>query len=327
MRNLVLLALFVATVAWGDTLLKQGGVTIGPVTSINCGTNMTCSRSGSVGTLSSSGGGGSGGSGAPVDAGYVVLSGHSSGSTNERTLSAGNYTSIDTGTAGQVQVDWAHGLTCSSGQALVSSGTSAMQCTSTLTASDVACAGTCVADAEISAVSASKLSGYVNLESQVTGILPVPFGGTGLDSTADNHLIVGIGTDTNTVSLLPSCSNATTSKLLYNNSTHVFSCGTDQTGGAGSSNFVEVEVDFGASGNDTASTTVTGQSWVTGTSKVLCTPTMLSTTDRDEGAEDVLIEDIDVAIHTRVVSTGFTVTAHAGQGITFGKFKFHCTGG
>lgn len=35
------------------------------------------------------------------------------------------------------------------------------------------------------------------------------------------------------LSVLPSCSNATTEKLLYNSTTHVFSCGSDQTGAGG----------------------------------------------------------------------------------------------
>jgi hypothetical protein len=44
---------------------------------------------------------------------------------------------------------------------------------------------------------------------------------------------VGNGT-TFAVSVIPSCSNATTSKLLYNTSTNTFTCGTDQdTGGGG----------------------------------------------------------------------------------------------
>ena len=51
-------------------------------------------------------------------------------------------------------------LTCSAGQALTSNGT-VYACTSTLTASDVACAGACVADAEIAGVAGSKVSGAV----------------------------------------------------------------------------------------------------------------------------------------------------------------------
>jgi hypothetical protein len=45
----------------------------------------------------------------------------------------------------------------------------------------------------------------------------------------DNTFSVGNGSGWNTVTL-PSCSNTSTSKLLYNSSTHAFSCGTDQTG-------------------------------------------------------------------------------------------------
>ena len=36
------------------------------------------------------------------------------------------------------------------------------------------------------------------------------------------------------LSVLPSCSNGTTDKLLYNSTTHVFTCGSDQTGAGGS---------------------------------------------------------------------------------------------
>lgn len=49
---------------------------------------------------------------------------------------------------------------CSTGQAVTSTG-SAFVCTSTLTASDVACSGACVSDSEISAVGGGKVSGTV----------------------------------------------------------------------------------------------------------------------------------------------------------------------
>ncbi len=51
-------------------------------------------------------------------------------------------------------------LACSSGEALTSNGT-AQSCTATLTASDLVCSGTCVADAEIAAVAGAKVSGTV----------------------------------------------------------------------------------------------------------------------------------------------------------------------
>jgi len=58
-------------------------------------------------------------------------------------------------------------------------------------------------------------------------------GGTGLAATADDAVWVGDSTSAVTARTLPSCSDGATSKLLYNNSTNIFSCGTDQTGTGG----------------------------------------------------------------------------------------------
>ena len=69
---------------------------------IDCRTNMTCTVDGGVLLLSAASGGASSG-GAPVDGGFVVWT--SVGSTNERVLTAGTSTSINTGTAGQIKVD------------------------------------------------------------------------------------------------------------------------------------------------------------------------------------------------------------------------------
>jgi hypothetical protein len=229
-------------------------------TTINCtGTGVTCTQSGTTMTLNAASAGG----GAPVDGGYVVW--QTAGSSNERTLSAGNYTNIDTGTASQIQVDWAHGLTCSAGQAMTSGSTSTLACTSTITASDVACSGTCVADGEIAGVAGSKVSGAVSSAtalaadpadcsanqyanainasgtltcaqpgfSNLSGAATITQGGTTETASTEDAVLVGASTTDWAPAVLPSCSNATTSKLLYNNSTNAFSCGTDQTGGAG----------------------------------------------------------------------------------------------
>lgn len=59
-----------------------------------------------------------------------------------------------------------------------------------------------------------------SLETVMTGVL-------------DDEVAVGTSADTGTYKALPSCSNATTSKLLYNTTTNEFSCGTDQSGGGG----------------------------------------------------------------------------------------------
>lgn len=154
------LALSLAT---AQLTVQEEGVTLGSAWIINCsGSGITCTREAATRkvTMSVSSSGGGDGGGIP-DTIPVITYSASSDLSSERVLSAGNYTTVDLGTAAQAQVDWAHGLTCSAGQALTTSGTTAMACTSTLTASDLACAGTCVADAEIAAVSGSKVSGAV----------------------------------------------------------------------------------------------------------------------------------------------------------------------
>jgi len=65
--------------------------------------------------------------------------------------------------------------------------------------------------------------------------LGVAYGGTATSTApVDNSLFVGNGS-TFYQSVLPSCSNPTTSKLLYNNSTRAFTCGTDVSGSGGGS--------------------------------------------------------------------------------------------
>ena len=59
-------------------------------------------------------------------------------------------------------------------------------------------------------------------------------GGTGLTATTDDGVFVGDSSSAMTSRTLPSCSNSSTSKLLYDNSTNTFSCGTDQNTGTGS---------------------------------------------------------------------------------------------
>lgn len=85
-------------------IVKDEGVRQGTAraTVINCsGAGVTCTQSGTTMTLTIPGGGGSGG-GAPVDGGFVTFSGGTTGSTNERTLTAGTNVTISTATPGQV---------------------------------------------------------------------------------------------------------------------------------------------------------------------------------------------------------------------------------
>lgn len=158
-----MLTLLLVALVSGQVKIRDEGLTKGTATAIDCvGSGITCTAVSGTGTITVTAGGSSdgGAGGIPATIPAVTYSATADLSA-ERVLSNGNYTVIDNGTAAQSQVDWAHGLTCTSGQALTSSGTTAMACTSTLTASDVACAGTCIADGEIAGVSGSKVSGNV----------------------------------------------------------------------------------------------------------------------------------------------------------------------
>lgn len=89
------------------------------------------------------------------------------------------------------------------------------------------------------------------------------------DTYADDNVTVYDSETTSVPTSLPSCSNATTSKLLYNTSTNAFSCGTDQSGGAGAS-WTEAEVNFGTTPTRSARFTVTDGT-VSGSSKIIIT--------------------------------------------------------
>ena len=67
-----------------------------------------------------------------------------------------------------------------------------------------------------------------------TSFLSIARGGTGTSTTPSaSQILLGNGTGYD-YATLPSCSDSINSKLLYNNSTRTFSCGTDQSGGGGS---------------------------------------------------------------------------------------------
>lgn len=112
---------------------------------IDCYGGTACSVDGGVLRIWTADAGAASSGGAPVDAGYIVWSSAATtGSTNERVLSAGTNTTIDTATPGQVQVDLsgtiaqslggtgAGALTCAAGERLTSNGT-AYSCSAVVT--------------------------------------------------------------------------------------------------------------------------------------------------------------------------------------------------
>jgi hypothetical protein len=159
----------------------------------------------------------------------------------ERVLTAGTNTSVDVGTAGQVKIN-VSGLepagafsgvgTCTNQFARVLNDTAAPTCAGVGVADFTANQGT------TTQVLHGNAAGQPSWGALVTADLPtvaVTKGGTNLTTIAANQVWVGTAADTVAVKTIPSCSNATTSKLLYDNATQTFSCGTDQTSAGGAS--------------------------------------------------------------------------------------------
>jgi hypothetical protein len=117
-----------------------------------------------------------------------------------------------------------------------------------------------------------------------------------------------------------------TDKMTGWDAAGAMTCAAD-AGAGGAPNYVEVDVTFAALGDNIVTTVVTGQAWVTATSKITCSPTMLATSTKAEGEEDAVIERLSAAIHTRVAGTGFSLTVMPAEGDASGVFKFHCVGG
>lgn len=93
---------------------------------------------------------------------------------------------------------------------------------------------------------------------------------------------------------------------------------------SGSGNAVEVTVAMPSDGSGWAQTVVTGQAWVTATSKIVCQP-FNDGGDSNNTDEVYSLAEFSATTSTRVASTGFTLTAASPNGVT-GTFKFHCLG-
>jgi hypothetical protein len=270
--------LLVAGAARGDVLLKNNGTTVGPVTTLNCGTNMTCSRSGSVGTIASSGGGGSnpnvtcaadealrwdGSSWSCIskiraawmaDAGITAQTATALASdptdcgpnqyatainaSGDLTCSQVAYSqltgtpTIPPDTSGASYWTRTPEASLSNETAMSSLGTGIVLNTSGTGTPSIYAGAACTNQfiRSLDALGAPTCNS-VHLATDTTGTLPISKGGTTETAATDNAVLVGVDNTDWAPKVLPSCSNPTTDKLLYNTTTRSFSCGTDQTGG------------------------------------------------------------------------------------------------
>ena len=72
-----------------------------------------------------------------------------------------------------------------------------------------------------------------------------------------------------------------------------------------------------------ATTSVTGQSWVTANSYIICK--CLGLTSEDHDAEDAIVEGVRFETYNIVPGVGFDIIGHAPEG-TYGKYKINCLG-
>lgn len=93
----------------------------------------------------------------------------------------------------------------------------------------------------------AELEGVLDLQ-DLQGTLTVAKGGTGAAPGGDDQVLVSDSTSAATWRTVPDCDNGTTSKLLYDQGTNAWSCGTDQGGGGGVSDGDKGDVVVSGSG-------------------------------------------------------------------------------
>lgn len=148
--------------------------------------------------------------------------------------------------------------------------------------------------------------------------LPVTHGGTANSAAGDDQVLVGNGS-TLQLKTLSDCQGAGKA-VTYTVSSNSWGCNTIASGAG---NLVEVSIDLGASGGTVYTTTVTGQSWVTTSSVITCSP--FATSADGQTVETYFAAHFTVAPSNRVAGTGFDLTVFSPHGAT-GTFRVHCSG-
>lgn len=232
-----------------------------------------------------------------VGAGVVCTLYTTGSTTGIITISGGG--GVGSGTVTSVSVTTANGV---SGSVATSTTTPAITLTlGAITPSSVAASGT---------VTGSNLSGTNTGDQTITLTGPVTGAGTGSFATTIAAGVVG-------VSHLSATGTPSATTYLRGDNTWATPAG-------GSGNSVEVTVTMPSDGSGWAQAVVTGQTWVTGTSKIVCQP-FNDGGDSNNTDEVYSLAEFSATTSTRVVSTGFTLTAASPNGVT-GTFKFHCLG-
>jgi hypothetical protein len=279
--------------------LDEGVRIPGPRASrLNCiGAGVTCTQSGSTIALTIPGGGSGGGATTP-DGGLVAANYASpfalwqvdSTLPSSRVITSGTNTTIDNGVAGQTKVNVSGTLP----QSLGGMGVTSLTCSA---GTFVTCNGT-VCSCSTPSAGPGSIDGGVSL----------PYGAPVVtwqtDATLPSQRTLTAGTNV-------TLSTATPGQIIISST----------GGGGGSANVVEASLALTDTGY--FAVTVTGQTWVTASSKVLCQP--FGTTADGLTPETIAVAGLDAVAANLVVSTGFDVLVFNPRGLV-GTVRFHCTG-
>ena len=175
------------------------------------------------------------GGGAPTDATYIVQTANGSLSAEQAMGALGTGLVKNTTTTGVQSIYGGTSCTNQFPRSLDASG--AATCASVADADlsqSYSGVGACAANQWASTLNDNAAPtctqpAFSNLSSTAS----IAQGGTTETASTEDAILVGASTTDWATAVLPSCSNATTSKLLYNSTTNAFSCGTDQTSAGG----------------------------------------------------------------------------------------------
>lgn len=137
-------------------------------------------------------------------------------------------------------------------------------------------------------------------------------GGTGQTAVTDNGVLVANGT-TFQLKLLTDCDNPTTSKLLYDDTTNAFSCGTDQGAGGGTT------FDAIGSGTNTTAGMIVGTGaavYTSGTGAIAATLLRPAIVTVNAGNSPYTVTDLNLHIFCDTTAAGRTITLPAASATT-----------
>lgn len=160
-------------------------------------------------------------------------------------------------------------------------------------------------------------TGAVTDTTQAVGVVTISTGGGGGAPTNASYLVLGTNATLTNERVLTAGTGITLTDGGAGGNLTIASSG------SGGGNATTAVLDFGSGKGDySASTVVTGQTWVTSSSSIIATAIDYT---GNNSAEDAAVDGVTFAIGDLVAGTGFTVYAASPFG-SVGQFKVSCVG-